>query len=243
MKSVLKSVAFTLAETLIVIGIIGIVSALTLPNLNNSTGDKERIAKVKKIYQNLNDAFTRAEAVYGPFAEWIKDTDDSNEKKVKRIGERITEFMKISKNCETGTYNGCFSPEDSVLGLYGTSQFGTPEKFNTEYKIITADGISVAFLVGGSIYVDIDGPSKGKSVFGKDFFMFSIVEDKGILPRGYNNCFNETVNLLVFEMTGFEGMYASCWILRFDNADYLKLDKNGKCPNGAAPSDENPRCK
>ena len=51
-----KILAFTLAETLIVMGIIGIVSALTLPNLNSSTGEKEKIAKVKKIYQNVNDA-------------------------------------------------------------------------------------------------------------------------------------------------------------------------------------------
>ena len=32
-----KNFAFTLAETLIVMGVIGIVSALTLPNLNAST--------------------------------------------------------------------------------------------------------------------------------------------------------------------------------------------------------------
>ncbi len=55
-----KLMAFTLAETLIVMGVIGIVSALTLPNLNSSTGNKEVVAKVKKIYQNLNDAFGRA---------------------------------------------------------------------------------------------------------------------------------------------------------------------------------------
>ncbi|MBR2526233.1 type II secretion system protein [bacterium] len=66
-----KFIAFTLAETLIVMGVIGIVSALTLPNLNSSTGDKERVAKVKKIYQNLNDALGRAEAVYGPYEEWL----------------------------------------------------------------------------------------------------------------------------------------------------------------------------
>ena len=60
-----KFLAFTLAETLIVMGIIGIVSALTLPNLNSSTGEKEKVAKVKKIYSNLNDALGRAVAVYG----------------------------------------------------------------------------------------------------------------------------------------------------------------------------------
>ena len=54
MRKILKKVvAFTLAETLIVMGIIGIISALTLPNLNSSTGEKEKLAKVKKLYQNF----------------------------------------------------------------------------------------------------------------------------------------------------------------------------------------------
>ena len=44
-----KKIAFTLAETLIVMGIIGFVAALTIPNLNSSTADKVQFAKVKKI--------------------------------------------------------------------------------------------------------------------------------------------------------------------------------------------------
>ena len=43
-----SKLAFTLAETLIVMGVIGVVAALTLPNLNQSTGNKEKVAKVKK---------------------------------------------------------------------------------------------------------------------------------------------------------------------------------------------------
>ena len=51
-----KNLGFTLAEVLIVIGIIGVVAALTLPNLNHATGDKERITKVKKIYSKIGRA-------------------------------------------------------------------------------------------------------------------------------------------------------------------------------------------
>lgn len=75
-KFVVKFCAFTLAETLIVMGIIGIVSALTLPNLNSSTGEKEKVAKVKKLYQNLTDAYGRMEAIYGPVNEWTGVGDD-----------------------------------------------------------------------------------------------------------------------------------------------------------------------
>ena len=85
-----KTLAFTLAETLIVMGVIGVVAALTLPNLNQSTGNKEKIVKVKKMYQNLNDAFGRATAIYGPMDEW-SDTVDT-------FYNRMTEFMKLSKS-------------------------------------------------------------------------------------------------------------------------------------------------
>lgn len=48
-----KKIAFTLAETLIVMGIIGVVAALTIPNLNSSTADKEKVAKVKRYTKIL----------------------------------------------------------------------------------------------------------------------------------------------------------------------------------------------
>ena len=52
-NSLVKAIAFTLAETLVVMGIIGVVAALTIPNLNQSTGDREKVAKVKKYIQTL----------------------------------------------------------------------------------------------------------------------------------------------------------------------------------------------
>lgn len=67
--SIKRFFAFTLAETLIVMGIIGVVAALTIPNLNSSTADKEKVAKLKKVYSNLEDAVGRAEAVYGPMSD------------------------------------------------------------------------------------------------------------------------------------------------------------------------------
>ena len=92
-----KFIAFTLAETLIVMGIIGVVAALTLPNLNSTTADKEKVAKVKKIYSNLNDAAGRAVAVYGKMDEWAT-LDSNSANQIKRRFERITEFMKVSKS-------------------------------------------------------------------------------------------------------------------------------------------------
>ena len=217
-----KLVAFTLAETLIVMGIIGVVAALTLPNLNSSTGDKEKVAKVKKIYSNLEDAYGRATAVYGPFDEWFKN-DTTKEQRCKRFGERMTEFMKVSKTCGTG--DGCFSSAPLLL-LDGSKM--DDNRLNglkncKAYMYILADGTSIAFVEsesgGGSYYfgrmfIDVDGPNKGKNQEGVDSFSFGINEDGNIyadlLPDNVvigNNGVNE---------------YITKWVIINDNMDYLK---------------------
>lgn len=66
--------AFTLAEVLITLGIIGIVASLTLPGLiqNNSKTTVE--AKLKKFYTNINQAIMLSEAKYGDRNYWYTDS-------------------------------------------------------------------------------------------------------------------------------------------------------------------------
>ncbi len=45
-----KRNAFTLAEVLITLGIIGVVAALTLPAIVQKNYEKETVARVKKAY-------------------------------------------------------------------------------------------------------------------------------------------------------------------------------------------------
>ena len=157
-----KILAFTLAETLIVMGIIGIVSALTLPNLNSSTGEKEKVAKVKKIYSNLEDALGRAQAVYGPYDEWCPSTITSSDivPCSKKMAERVTEFLKISKNCEFAVNKGCFS-KSNVFDVDGSVYGPSVDSSAEYYKVVLADGTSLAFRTR-MILIDIDGPNKGK---------------------------------------------------------------------------------
>ena len=50
-----------------------------------------------KVYSNLNDAFGRAEAVYGSVDEWFSG-DANATAQATRAGERLSEFLKVSKN-------------------------------------------------------------------------------------------------------------------------------------------------
>ena len=212
-----KTLAFTLAETLIVMGIIGVVSALTLPNLNASTGEKEKVAKVKKIYRDLNDAYGRARAVYGPFEEWFINDSTSTAQQT-RFCERLTEFMKVSKKVNNTTYILADGMQISLEGISPTSN-----SFHID--------------------VDIDGPTKGKNNYGVDIFSFGTYDNVDNAQWSTNSV-NNSMDIKPY-FGGFydSGMMVSCgnyggvctrWVIDYDNMDYLKLDSNGKCPNGKA---------
>jgi len=249
-----KLLAFTLAETLIVMGVIGIVSALTLPNLNSSTGDKEKVAKVKKIYQNLSDAYGRAEAIYGPLPDWFVN-DNTQASQITRFGERLTEFTKNQKICGyVQTDGACWTPGPTKY-INGSNWGSLGMGLGTFYKFILADGTPVAIIVPQStswsgndgvvtVYFDIDGTTKGKNTLGKDVFGFSILAPNGhyeIYPGGERDIGNETN--FKDKCWNADGCGCMAWVLQNDNMDYLKLDSQGKCPNGTILSWSNTSCK
>ena len=232
-----KVFAFTLAETLIVMGVIGVVAALTLPNLNQSTNNKEKVVKVKKIYQNLNDAFGRATAVYGSINEWSVDDLEA------KFGDRMAEFMKLSKNCGFTVNTGCFSKGKPKYVNTGNHIIDI-ENSNAYYKIITADGTSIAFdTQNNQIFIDIDGLNKGSYTLGKDLFVFKYDPNKpndGVYPLYPPN--GSSFSALISNLYD-SGVYASYWIINYDNMDYLKFtNSTGKCKNGTTVTESNPRC-
>ncbi len=226
-----KAFAFTLAETLIVMGIIGVVAALTIPNLNSSTADKEKVAKLNKIYSNLEDVVGRAQAVYGPVEEWL--SGKTAEQKNLIFYERMSEFMKVQKTCAPNTA-GCFTKRQGNALKSGFAVLDTPQAF---YQVILADGTSVSFFpyVNDSncqedgcynFYVDIDGPTKGSFTYGKDLFTI-VGGSKGGLNKSWaQNSTANKANCFKF------GSACSSWVLEFGNMDYVKADSSGKCPSG-----------
>ena len=220
--------AFTLAETLIVMGIIGVVAALTLPNLNSSTGEKEKVAKLQKIYSNLQDAFGRAESVYGPVDEWFLNESDET-KRNKKLSERFGDFLKISKSCDNSKLSDC---------IVSDFEFGNWAK---SYANILADGTSLAFTNTNQnpkdesifeatanapekqtmsyIFVDIDGKNKGKNEGGRDIFGF-LITTQGIVPLGSMN-YIDTDGGCISYLKNVD-VYCTAWIIENDNMDYLK---------------------
>lgn len=243
--SIKRFFAFTLAETLIVMGIIGVVAALTIPNLNSSTADKEKVAKLKKVYSNLEDAVGRSEAVYGPMSDWGMGSPNGNDDATK-VAERLGDFLKVSKTCGLTANSACLST--SLKDLSGNTSVLTyrdidPASGNSNftYKYILADGTGLGIKAASgkiALTVDLDGPNKGASTLGKDIFTFFISED-GVLGdgRSWTLLTDPTVNGLtsVADLTSnFKtGTYLATWVIQNDNMDYLKATE-GKCKNNTS---------
>lgn len=76
-----KKNAFTLAEVLITLGIIGIVAAMTLPVVTGEYRKKIAESRLKKFYSDFNQAMRRSELDNGEFQYWdeMDSSMDSSE--------------------------------------------------------------------------------------------------------------------------------------------------------------------
>ena len=70
-ERVCRKAAFTLAEVLITLGIIGVVAALTMPALIENHNRKVVETRLKKFYSSMNQAIQMAEKDYGSRDTWF----------------------------------------------------------------------------------------------------------------------------------------------------------------------------
>ncbi len=224
----MKMRAFTLAETLIVIGIIGVVAALTLPNLNHATGDKETVTRLMKAYSMLNEANDRVSAIYGEPNEWQSQgvcMDDIEYCWMTRIGE----FLKAVKSCDE------YGDEDE--GTYSSCNQFSKSNFETNGIVYTfPDGMTLTSWGTGTfdcnkdtscleeIYVDINGPKKGKNEYAQDIFRFKLYSDRISTFKDA-----DTIEGAVADCLSNKDYYCTFWPIEYGNLDYLKADEEGKC--------------
>ena len=93
--------AFTLAEILITIGIIGVVAAFTIPVLVNNIANKENITHLKKSYAVLANIVQRAQVDNEAFNYWYL-VDNDSEKTTFAFNRYVKPYMNIIKSCADG---------------------------------------------------------------------------------------------------------------------------------------------
>src|SRR5574344_1973996 len=96
-KPVSKFLAFTLAEVLITLGIIGVVAALTIPTLMQKTQERESISKLKKVFSVLQNAYSRAINDEGEISDWGTISDDDAGSDL--VMQKFVSYLNVLKNC------------------------------------------------------------------------------------------------------------------------------------------------
>lgn len=200
--------AFTLAEVLITLGIIGVVAAITIPTLISKYQKQEYVTKLKKTYTQTNEVLKLMSAEMN-CANDLKctglfDTTTTSQ----TLGTAIVKYFKVVKDCGIVKGQGCLtaSTNNNYDGASATNtNYDNYSGFDF-YNFITADGISFSIYnyssncgnnysngitnnmtqACGRVLVDINGPTKGPNVYGRDTFFFFITNGKGALlyPRG-----------------------------------------------------------
>lgn len=105
--------AFTLAEVLITLGIIGVVCALTIPSLIQKHRERAQIVKLKKVYSILNTAFNTAIAEHGDINTWTTEEIIRNQQAEQdnAINNIMKQYFNYIKYCEKGNSKECAMPD------------------------------------------------------------------------------------------------------------------------------------
>ena len=222
-----KKPAFTMAEVLITLGIIGLVAAMTMGSVINKFKEREIVAKLKKINTILSQALVSAIDEQGTVDTWDLIKGDDPEGSAFLLVNYFERYFKILSNCETK--QSCVGTKPYKY-LNGVNHIDYSNQ--RAYKhVVLSDGTLLIFHVDrefikctnskyvcATVFVDTNGYFKGPNQFGKDFFMFAIKKDK-IVPYGMPN-FESGCNKNVG--SGY-GLTCGAWVLFYENMDYLHM--------------------
>ncbi len=183
-----KRAAFTLAEVLITLGIIGVVAALTIPSVMAKYKHKELETRFKKSYSLVSQATADLAIEYNAC-----NVEDANE-----IREHIFSKLKKIKNATIETQTNTLNYSFKTYNMNDTNAQIHPNCLGLGHKanyIITPDGAVISFCtnatMGNLISIDTNGFKKKPNAYGHDLFFFIIGESNcKLTPLSYQwrNC-------------------------------------------------------
>ena len=163
-------IGFTLAEVLITLGIIGVVAAMTIPNLMTAFAKHRVETQLVKFYSTMNQAIRMSVADNGTPEGWVVSgktyTYDEN---VEFLETYISPYLKHSdyKSC-ADSYYGSKNSKYVCIDLFsgGASHF-----------FVDSNGLSLGY------YIDGDATNKTP----RNFFSFQMSRAVSISDRSLNS--------------------------------------------------------
>ena len=200
--------AFTLAEVLITLGVIGVVAALTLPGLIGNYKKQMYVTQLKKTVATLEQGFRKAMAEDG--VDCLDDTElfrsideyyapgmsyNENQDEFKSLFKKYFNVAKIDDGFsyyfesisgepyDNADYGKIQLSDGSMIFHISLSQ-NAIKKTKQDCQLINALGGNMCSLQG-EIAIDINGDKKGPNIVGRDIFYFDLSGD-GYLYSWYS---------------------------------------------------------
>lgn len=203
-----KNHAFTLAEVLITLGIIGVVCALTIPTLMYNAQKNAYISGAVKYQNVLQSAVNKykADNSYDNLiqADIFNNGASYTRASSKRVWDDLKEYFIFAKDCSGAASQGCFA--NNLKYINGNTPGGcdgSPDSCSAYIDGILNDGVTVFFgdapgncnynrsISGagdlitdcGFIFMDING-LKNPNQYGRDIFGYRILASGKVIPMG-----------------------------------------------------------
>ena len=219
--------AFTLAEVMIVITLLGVIAAISIPSAINNVSQRETILRVKRTYSLLSNAYAGYMSLNHkkiPPQEYSRDGATN-------VANAFLQFMAVNKDIGTSPaekrrymYTGKYT------NLRGTDGYNIYVDRESYYLVELKYGGQIWFKgiedrnnpngIAAEIFYDVNG-KKGPNSKGHDLFAFNVVGDS-IVPCGFletYDYFDSACNIADADSSGFG---CAAWIIKNGNMDYLK---------------------
>lgn len=170
--------AFTLAEVLITVGIVGVIAAVTIPNLISKSNDEQYKVAYKKAYSDLWQAFNTAKAQ--------KDfvSIDNTAANVRTNFDALKNNFKVIKSCEDSITEGCWvdtcnvtildcSPANASTSAGEGYSWGFVDNSGRFWNHYKTSGQAYFWLI-----VDTNG-AKSPNRYGRDKWFFQLNDVNG----------------------------------------------------------------
>ena len=195
-----RRAAFTLAEVLITLGIIGVVAAMTLPALMQNYQKAQAVSQLKKSYAVVQNAIEFIRADYDgldmlgmPFVHKQFDHPQYFDKNM--FADELSKHLAYAERGTRTAYSTevkmCLPDDATKYYKWASGDKQTSWNVVSNWWILN-DGSCIAINSRGNwtwdanthilIYIDINGSDKNPNQFGKDTFVFELTHSGKMIP-------------------------------------------------------------
>ena len=192
-EKTLRKSAFTLAEVLITLGIIGVVAAMTLPSVIAKKQTQELQSGLKSGYSLLQQGLLRMSLDKG----YTVRTENGNYTEGRFVDSFKKYFEKIydcDKEVNKPNPAICMGRNDGSGPVVETAYLNFSKKTHIgsnlldDGQFVTANGMLILVEqysgAGLLLSIDVNGKKKKPNIWGRDLFTFQLMDDGKLLPMG-----------------------------------------------------------